>query len=117
MTLMPVPASRLTPDDLYDCIERAEETFAEGDDLIEVVRDGRLRLVSTVDLRITQLVGVLVHISDPHYTEAMTLVDELKRGRIATSVDLPATCERLREVVAAWDATRRSRRATQAAPL
>lgn len=108
---MPVPASRLTADDLYDRIDRAEETFAEGDDFVEIVRGDRLRLVSTVDLRIAQLVGVLIHIRDPHYTEAMTLVDELKRSRISTSVDMTTTFERLREVVAAWDAARQLRRA------
>lgn len=103
-------AERLTADDIHDRIERLERVFAEGDDLIEVVRDGRLRLVSTVDLRLTQLVDVITHVRDPHYSEAMNLVDELKRARISRGVDLSEVFRKLRGVISAWDADRQARR-------
>lgn len=103
-------AERLTPDDIYDRIERLERVFAERDDLIEVVRDGRLRLVSTVDVRLTQLVGVIIHLRDPHYSEAMELVDALKRARISRGVDLSEVFGKLRGVISAWDADRQARR-------
>lgn len=103
-------AERLTADDIYDRIERSERVFADGDDLIEVVRDGRLRLVSTVDLRLRQLVEVIIHLRDPHYSEAMELVDELKRARISRSVDLAEVFGKLRGVISAWDAERQARK-------
>lgn len=103
-------AERLTADDIYDRIERLERVFAEGDNLIEVVRDGRLRLVSTVDLRLTQLVDVIIHVRDPHYSEAVELVDELKRARISCGVDMSEVFGKLRGVVSAWDADRQARR-------
>ena len=81
-------AERLTAADIYDRIERLERVFAQGDDLMEVVRDGRLRLVSTVDLRLTQLIAAVIHVRDPHHSDAMELVDELKRARISRGVDL-----------------------------
>jgi hypothetical protein len=107
---MTVPANRLTASDFYRYIDRVEEAFREGDDLVEVVRSGRLRLVSTVDLRIKQLVAVVIHLRDPHYVEAMDLVEELKRARISRSVDLPKVFGELRLVVSAWDAAREARR-------
>src|SRR4051812_4761120 len=103
-------AERLTSDDIYDRIERLERVFADGDDLIEVVRDGRLRLVSTVDLRLTQLVQVIIHVRDPHYSEAVELVDEVKRARISRGVDLSEVFGKLRGVILAWDAGRQARR-------
>jgi hypothetical protein len=107
---MTTPAHRLTAADLDDYIDRAEKAFADGDDLVEVVRNGRLRLVSTLDDRIQRLAGVIVHMRDPHYSEAMKLVDELKRARISRSVDLPEVFAELRLVISTWDATRRARR-------
>jgi hypothetical protein len=107
---MTVPADRLTASDFYRYIDRVEEAFREGDDLVEVVRGGRLRLASTVDLRIKQLVDVVVHLRDPHYVQAMALVDELKRARISRSVDLAKVFGELRLVISTWDATRQHRR-------
>jgi hypothetical protein len=107
---MTVPADRLTASDFYRYIDRVEEAFREGDDLVEVVRSGRLRLVSTVDLRIKRLVEVVVHVRDPHHVEAMELVDELKRARISRSVDLPKVFGELRLVISSWDAARQARR-------
>jgi hypothetical protein len=107
---MTVAADRLTASDLYRYIDRVEEAFREGDDLVEVVRGGRLRLASTVDLRIKQLVDVVVHLRDPHYVQAMALVDELKRARISRSVDLAKVFGELRLVISTWDATRQHRR-------
>lgn len=104
------PADRLTAADLYDRIQRAEEAFAVGDDEVEVVRGGRLRLVSTLDERIRQLVGVMAHMRDPHYSEAMDLVEELRRARISRGVDLPKVFGELRLVIASWDAARQVRR-------
>lgn len=107
---MSTPADRLTAADLSDHIDRAEKAFADGDDLFEVVRDGRLRLESTLDHRIKRLVGVFVHMRDPHYSEAMALVDELKLARISRSVDLPEVFAELRLVISTWDASRQARR-------
>jgi hypothetical protein len=106
---MTVPAARLTALDLYDHVERTEESFREGDDLVEVVRDGRLRLVSTVDFRLKQLIDVIAHMRDPQYSEAMELVGKLKRARISRSVDGPHVFAQLRGVVAAWDSARLAR--------
>ena len=106
---MTVPAARLTALDLYDHIERAEEAFRKGDDLFEIERDGRLRLVSTVDYRLKQLIDVIVHMRDPYYSEAMDLVRALKHARISRSVDLPAVVAELRRVIAAWDSARLAR--------
>ncbi len=103
-------AERLTAADIYDRIERLERVFAQGDDLMEVVRDGRLRLVSTVDLRLTQLIAVVIHVRDPHHSDAMELVDELKRARISRGVDLSEVFGKLRGVISAWDADRHTRR-------
>ena len=105
-----VPAERLTAADLRDYLRRVEEAFAAGDQETEVLRGGRLRLVLTVNERIKQLEGVLVHVRDPHYSEAMELVGELKRARVSRSVSLPEVLERLRVVIAAWDADRQARR-------
>ena len=112
---MTVPAARLTALDLYDHVERAEESFREGDDLVEVVRDGRLRLVSTVDFRLKQLIDVIAHMRDPHYSEAMELIGKLKRARISRSVDLSEVFAQLRTVVATWDSIRLARRGVDAA--
>ena len=106
---MTVPADRLTAADLYDLIERAEEAFAKGDDFFEIVRDGHLRLMSTLDYRIKQLVGVIRHMRDPAYSEAMELIDELKRARISRTVDLPEVFAGLRLVISTWDAARPAR--------
>jgi hypothetical protein len=107
---MTVAAARLTASDLYRCIDLVEEAFGAGVDEVEVVRDGRLRLVSTVDLRIKQLGAVVAHLGDAHYAEAVKLVDELKRARISRSVDLVEVFGKLRVVIAAWDAVRQTPR-------
>jgi hypothetical protein len=107
---MTIHDNRLPAAALYDYIDRAEKAFAEGDDLVEVVRDGRIRLVSTLDYRIKQLVGVIAHMRDPHYSKAMELVAQLKRARISRSVDLPEVFAELRLLISTWDATRRARR-------
>jgi hypothetical protein len=112
-----VPAQRLTASDLYRSIDLVEETFRAGDDEVEVVRNGRLRLVSTVDFRIKQLVAVVVHMREPHHAEAMELIGELRRARISRSVDLPGVFADLRSVISAWDAARQDRRRAACPPL
>lgn len=107
---MPVPVDRLTAADLYDYVKRAEDAFADGDDEIEVVRGGRLQLVTTLDERIRQLIGVIPPMREPHHAEAMELIDQLKRARISQSVDLPKVFGELRSVISAWNAARQSRR-------
>jgi hypothetical protein len=107
---MSVPTDRLSAPDLYRCIDRVEEAFRKGDDEVEVVRRGRLRLVSTVDVSIKQLAGVVVHLRDPYYDEATELIDKLNLARISRSVDLPKVFGGLRSVISAWDAARQARR-------
>ena len=107
---MTLPADRLRAPDLYRCIDRVEEAFRKGDDEVEVVRGGRLRLVSTVEASIKQLAGVVVHLRGPYYDEAKQLIDELNRARISRSVDLPKVFEELRSIISAWDTARQARR-------
>lgn len=103
-------AARLTADDIYDRIDRLGRAFEEPDEIDEVTRDGRPRPVFTVDLRLEQLLELIIHLRDPHYPAAMELVSKLKRARISRSVDPPQVLEELRAVVAAWDAARQARR-------
>lgn len=106
---MTVPAQRLTAADLYDYVDLTEKAFMEEDEF-EVERDGRLRLVLRVDYRMRQLIGVINHMRDPHYSLAMEQVDALKRARISRSVDLPEVFTRLRHVISSWDAAHEARR-------
>jgi len=107
---MSVPADRLTAADLLDHVDRAEAAFADGDQLVEVERQGRLRVVFVIDERLKQLERVIAHMREPHYSEAMELLGTLKRARISQSIKPPDVCEQLRRVIAQWDVMRQSRR-------
>jgi hypothetical protein len=107
---MSVPADRLTAADLRDYVDRAEAAFADGDQLVEVEREGRLRVVFVIDERITQLERVIAHMRDPCYSEAMELLGTLKRARISRSIKPADVCEQLRQLISDWDAARQSRR-------
>lgn len=115
---MTVPAQRLTAHDIYRYLGYLAEAFGAGDELIEVEeRDretGRLRLrpVFQIDRQLDRLERVLAHFSEPHYSQAMEVVAELKRARCSDSrrAELPSTFVRLRMVVADWDRQRRTRK-------
>lgn len=104
---MTVPAQRLTAVDLYHYLDWLKEAFAAGDELIEVEEfaDGRrrLRVVWQIDRQLVRLERVLAHVSDPHYSQAMELVSELKRQRLVSHPDTDRIFVRFGAVIADWD--------------
>jgi hypothetical protein len=107
---MSVAADRLTAADLRDHVDRAEATFADGDQLVDVERQGRLRVVFVIDERLKQRERVIAHMRDPDYSEAMELLGTLKRARVSQGIKPPDVCEQLRQLISDWDAVRQSRR-------
>lgn len=107
---MTVPAQRLTAVDLYHFLDWLKEAFAAGDQLreIEEFHDGRrrLRVVFEIDHQLERLQRVLAHVSEPHYSQAMNLVDELKRARLRANPDTAAIFVRFGAVIADWDRSR-----------
>lgn len=105
---MSVPAERLTARDLYHYVDWLREAFEAGDQVLEVeARDPvsgrpRLRLVFQRDRQLARLERVLAHAAEPFRSEALELVEELKRARLAEGVPVDALA-RLRSLVSAWD--------------
>ena len=103
---MTVPADRLTAVDIYRYLDWLGEAFEAGDQLVEIVVQGRLRVVRQRDFQLRRLELVLQHLNASHHQQAMALVAELKRALVADGVPWREILRRLHRVVHDWEAAR-----------